>query len=179
MSSKFIVWGTKIEMTRIVTQTGICIVFLLMAGAVQAADLSGTWTGSDDAGASCTFVFTAADWSLTVGDGSEWYDGTYTFNDNTAPKQLDLYVVDSFNEAFIEKTALYIYNIEGDTLTLTGSDPGTAYRPVSFSEGGTTRTFTVANEAPAANDSQDGSTRSDSDDHVEVYLNCFLQTLQN
>jgi uncharacterized protein (TIGR03067 family) len=149
-----------------------------MAGAVQAAGLSGTWSGSENTGVPCTFVFGAADWSLTVGDGSEWYAGTYTFNDNTAPKQLDLHVTESFNDTFIEKTALYIYNIQGDTLTLSGSDPGSAYRPGGFSEGGLTRTFTVINENPASNDSQDGSSHSDSDDHVEVYVNCFIQTLQ-
>lgn len=165
-------------MKRIVTQTGIFIIFLLMAAAVLAADLSGAWTGSENSGVPCTFVFGTVDWSLTLGDGSEWYDGSYTFNDNVTPKQLDLYVTDSFNETFIAKTALYIYKIEGDTLTLTGSDPGTAYRPGRFSEGGATRTFTVVNETPDSNDSQNNSSHSDSNDHVEVYVNCFVHTLQ-
>jgi hypothetical protein len=67
--------------------------------------------------------------------------------------------------------------LDGSRLTLAGSDPGTAYRPRNFSEEGSTRTFTLISEATVPDDSQEKSTHSDSDDHVEVYVNCFIQTL--
>jgi len=178
MSSRSIVWGTRINFScgkiNIVKNIGcVCVVCILCATAAYAAGLIGTWTGTEDTGAMYTFVFDAGSWSMTDDAGAEWCEGTYTYNDNADPGLLDLYVTDSAYPQFIGQTALYIYKIEGDTLTLTGSDPGSDYRPSGFSEGGATRTFVVVNENPVPDDDTD-DTHDSNDNNVKVYVNCFI-----
>jgi len=149
----------------------------LLTSVLHAAELSGTWTGTDDTGEPYTFFFTSTNWSLTNDIGDNWHEGTYTFNDNSKPKQIDLFFTNSAENQFIEKTALYIYKIEKKTLTLTGSDPGNNYRPSEFSEGGATQTFIVVNEDMVTDETPDNEEHSD-DDKVKVYMNCFVGMVQ-
>jgi uncharacterized protein (TIGR03067 family) len=149
-----------------------CALFLFLlltaSAAAAAAELIGTWTGTDAAGAACTIVFGATEWSITRDDGTEWQRGTYTFNDNADPKRLDLYITGSSENEAIAQTALFIYNVEGNTLTLSGGQPGDGYRPAGFAEGGTTQRYTVTGGA------SDDTDRSDDDDKLDVYVNCFV-----
>jgi hypothetical protein len=99
-------------------------------------------------------------------------------NDRANPKQLDLYINGSSDNQFIAEIALFIYKIEGNTLTLTGSEPGDSYRPSDFSEGGATQTFIVTNEDMDRDETPDNKESSDDDDNVKVYVNCFVDTAQ-
>jgi len=60
---------------------------------------------------------------------------------------------------------LFIYKIEGNTLTLTGSEPGIDYRPVTFGESGDSRTYTGPLHDTNDDDSGGGGG------------GCFLETL--
>ncbi len=157
----------------------ICLFCLLFAMSATAAELTGTWNGQEDSGEPYTFVFTGTDWSLTNDAGDNWQQGTYTYNINADPKQMNLYISAGSDNQLIAKTALYIYKIEGKTLTLTGSEPGSSYRPSDFSEGGMTRTFIVTNEDMQTDDSSDDTKNSKAKDNVRVYVNCFLNTVLN
>jgi uncharacterized protein (TIGR03067 family) len=144
-----------------------------------AAGLAGTWNGQEDTGEPYTFVFTGTDWSLTNDAGDDWQHGTYTLNDNSNPKQLDLYITGSADNQFIAKTALFIYKIEGTIMTLTGGEPGSDYRPSDFSEGGTTRTFVVSNEDMETDDNSGDTQKCDDCNQARVYINCFVSTVMD
>jgi uncharacterized protein (TIGR03067 family) len=154
-----------------------CLFSLLLAATAYTAELSGTWEGTDNTGEPYTIVFTATDWSITHDSGGDWQKGTYTANDNTNPKQLDLYITGSSDNEFISKIALFIYKIDGNTLTLTGSEPGDSYRPLEFSEGNETRTFIVTDEDRDTDEKPDNAEHSDDDDKVKVYINCFVDLI--
>lgn len=147
------------------------------ATAAYADGLIGTWSGMEDTGETYTFVFGAGSWSMTNEAASEWLEGTYTYNDNADPGHLDLYVTDSALPQFTRQTALYIYKINDNALTLTGSAPGSDYRPSSFSEGGETRTFVVFNENPKPDDDSSSADDSNDEENVRVYITCFIGEL--
>ena len=157
----------------------LCFSCLLFAVTTYAVELTGTWTGTEDTGEPYTFVFSETDWSMTHDGDGDWQQGTYTTNDNASPKQLDLYITGSSDNQSIAEIALFIYKIEGNTLTLTGSEPGDSYRPSEFSEGGASRTFMVTNEEMDKDETPDSKENSDDDDNVKVYVNCFVGAVQD
>jgi uncharacterized protein (TIGR03067 family) len=126
------------------TLYAICLFIFLVSfyGLSLAQELEGTWIGQEDTGEPFTFIFTGNDWSSNNSDSSEWYNGTASSNPNTDPKELDLLVEDCFSAGYIGNTSLAIYKIEAGVLTLTISEPGLTYRPVSFGESGNPRTYT-------------------------------------
>ncbi len=136
----------------------ICLSIFVVSfcGISLAQELEGTWIGQEDTGEPFTFAFTGNNWSANDSDSSEWYNGTFTNNPNNDPKELDLLVEDCFSAGYIGDTALFIYKIEGNVLTLTGSEPGDTYRPVSLGESGNPRNYTGTLQDTNADDDGDG-----------------------
>jgi len=131
-------------------------VYVEGSGGVGSTELEGTWIGQEDTGEPFTFYIKGNKWASNNSDFSEWYNGTFTSNPNADPKEIDLLVEDCPFAGYIGETALGIYKIEGDVLTFTISEPGRAYRPISFGEGGNPRTYTAKLQAPDNDDGDNG-----------------------
>ena len=94
-------------------------------------ELEGTWIGND-----LTWVFSGSAYSATY--AVEWYQGTFSINTQTNPKQLDLSVTNSLFPGYIDNTLLGIYKIEENILTFAVNELGTLEninRPTDFTEG--------------------------------------------
>lgn len=158
-----------------------CLLWLSPGPVAAASDITGTWTGQEDGGEPVVFVFTSTDWSYTNEAGDDWQRGTYTFNENSDPRQLDLYISAASDNRWITRTALFIYKIDGNQMTLSGSEPGSGTRPVGFSGDAAVRTFILTNDdLPDDGGSDHSNDDSEHDqDNVKVYVNCFITTLEN
>jgi uncharacterized protein (TIGR03067 family) len=80
-------------------------------------------------------------WAMDIGkdtlalrgpDGNEVYSGAIIVNESTDPRQLDIIISKASISQYVGKTAYSIYMIEGNRLTLCGSEPGEPLRPASF-----------------------------------------------
>ena len=115
-------------------------------GSGNITELEGIWNGTDNYSDSIMRIynFSGSDFNYTE-DGhtndedGEWYVGTFSINTQTNPKQIDAVIIDCFpnGSEYLGETALGIYKIEGNTLTLASHEPGVPTRPSSFSGGGT------------------------------------------
>jgi uncharacterized protein (TIGR03067 family) len=76
-----------------------------------------------------------------TGPDGEWYKGTLSLDSKTTPMQADFAIVDCFEPDFVGKTALGIYRLEANTLTLAASAPGATARAASFETGPDTRVW--------------------------------------
>ncbi len=106
-------------------------------------ELDGTWVG------------TAADeydqWTFIISEGkvevkapqSEYYSGTVKLNTKANPKQVDFKIDRCSVPQYIGETALGIYKLEGDKLTLTVSEPGSMSRPYYLESSGETKIFSL------------------------------------
>ena len=119
------------------------------------SELQGSWSGSminmSDPNI-FTFTFTDNNFELN-GLVYNMYDstnvipvigsGTFTINNQLAPNEMDI-IITSYEVAgqpvieYSDLTSLCIYQIEGDTLSFSGAEPGTSQRPTNFTgnEGG-------------------------------------------
>lgn len=69
-------------------------------------------------------------------DSGLWYRGLIRLNLNCRLKKIDMIINDTSMPALKGKTALGIFEIDGDTLTIASSEPGGQLRPRSFDEPG-------------------------------------------
>ena len=90
-------------------------------------ELEGTWIGND-----LTWVFSGSAYSATY--AVEWYQGTFSINTQTNPKQMDAVITDCSNSDYTGTTGLGIYKIEGNILTYASYAPGNTNRPTSFTD---------------------------------------------
>lgn len=105
-------------------------------GQEQGGELEGTWEmfGVDGYPEEWTFVFSGDLYSAT--GPSESFSGTFTSNTNASPKEIDLLCSEISESSLEGQTAIGIYQITGNTLTLAINKPGLATRPSSFAAGG-------------------------------------------
>jgi len=100
------------------------------------ADLEGKWVGSEVNGRAGEWIFVISENQLAgTGPNEEWYKGTLSLDSKTTPKQANFVIADCFEQDFVGKTALGIYKLEANTLTLAASRPGATTRPASFEAG--------------------------------------------
>lgn len=129
------------------TRPGIVpIVFLLamiLGSCNRQSELDGSWIG-------CEIHRPLLDWTLTIAgnqfslareDLGVWYKGFFKLNKNCRLKKIDLEVVDTVEQRSNGKTALGIYEVYGETLTIVASKPGEHLRPRSFDEPGQSLEF--------------------------------------
>ena len=119
----------------------LSIVFLLamiLGSCNRQSELEGSWIG-------CEIHRPLLDWTLTIAgnqfslvreDLNEWYKGFLKLNKNCRLKKIDLEVVDTAEQRSNGKTALGIYEVDEETLTIIASKPGEHLRPLSLDKPG-------------------------------------------
>ena len=108
------------------------------------AELDGTWVGTvdDEYGSEWTFVISMGKVEVK-GPYSEFYSGTVTLNTETNPKQADFKIDKCSSPEYVGRTALGIYKLEGNKLSLAASEPGSMSRPAFFGSGSDTALFSL------------------------------------
>ncbi|CAB1084314.1 hypothetical protein JY97_11855 [Alkalispirochaeta odontotermitis] len=124
----------------------LSIVFLLtmiLGACNHQSELEGSWIG-------CEIHRPILDWTLTIAgnqfslvreDLNVWYKGFLKLNKNCRLKKIDMEVVDTAELKSTGKTALGIYEVDRETLTIIASKPGGNQRPLSFDESGKSYEF--------------------------------------
>lgn len=106
-------------------------------------ELEGKWS-NDIQG--MTFTFSGDNFSITSPNPDLWYKGPMELKTNKTPKQIDIKIKESGIPQYTGKTALGIYKIEGDKLTLALNEPGSPKRPPSFEETGNAMVFELTKQ---------------------------------
>jgi uncharacterized protein (TIGR03067 family) len=117
---------------------GLGLGLLLVAGATggdaksDLAKIAGSWTNEVD-GKKHDFKFTKDSFTVTFEEGDKKLKVTGKFKIDPAkkPRQMDLTVTGGLDE-FKDKTALAIYEFDGDTIKWCSCKPGETNRPEKF-----------------------------------------------
>jgi uncharacterized protein (TIGR03067 family) len=82
-------------------------------------------------------IFSGDEFSIKKGDETV-IKGKFKIDSSKKPKQIELEITQASNEQFDGKTAVGIYELDGDTLKWCSNKPGDSERPKEFaSDGGT------------------------------------------
>jgi len=109
---------------------------------VQKSDsnvLQGTWKGYEVGRATdgtCRLVISGNTLDYRGASANDWCKGTFTLREDTTPKQLVGVMSECDDPQYVGKTVHAIYRIDADTLTLAGSEPGSAEVPAGFDASG-------------------------------------------
>lgn len=132
---------------------GSLVVLLAVVGCAtlersDAQALQGTWIGPEvdrDKG-NCALVISGQKLEFRGADSREWYKGTFTLREDTAPKQLIGVVTECPVQQYVGKTVHAIYQLDGKTLRLCGNEPGTPAAPAAFAAPGS-RSFLLTRQS--------------------------------
>jgi len=111
---------------------------MILDSCSRQSELEGSWIG-------CEIHRPILDWTLTIAgnqfslvreDLNVWYKGFLKLNKNCRLKKIDLEDLKTAEPKSTGKTALGIYEVDGETLTILVSKPGGHQRPQSFDEPG-------------------------------------------
>ena len=101
----------------------------------EAALLQGTWKGQEigsNAGGTRYFIFSGNTVEFQGANNDDWCRGTFTVREDTNPRQIVGTITQCHQREYIGKAACGIYQLNGDTLTIAGYEPGTSDVPSSF-----------------------------------------------
>jgi len=93
----------------------------------NATPLEGKWVGREVTPgheAPVSITFSGQTLEFHGADTDDWAKGTFTFREDTSPKQLVGLITDRAAPDIIGKRSNSIFKIEADTLTLSGNGPG-------------------------------------------------------
>jgi RNA polymerase sigma factor (sigma-70 family) len=109
--------------------------------------IQGTWTGHEKGrpGAS-SMVLQGTNLDFHGANPNEWYKGTFSLKETTNPKQLVATITDCPAPEYVGKVSYSLYKLDGNTLTVSGNEPGNPAMPTSFDEPGS-RTFVFTKNA--------------------------------
>jgi len=98
--------------------------------------LQGTWSGRIVQGNpehQCSFVISGRNFDFRDDtDTNVWYKGTFSLREGTTPRQFIALIRECPSPQYVGKTSMAIYQIESDTLTITGNEPGDPAAPSGF-----------------------------------------------
>lgn len=99
------------------------------------ATLQGTWKGHEignNPEGSRYFIISGNTLEFQGANNDDWCRATFTVRADANPHQMVGTVTQCHVPQYIGKTACAIYQIEGDTLTVTGNEPGNPKVPAGF-----------------------------------------------
>jgi uncharacterized protein (TIGR03067 family) len=111
--------------------------------------LEGTWVGSEMGGRAGEWTVVVSENHVEVnGPDGESYKGIFTLDSAAGPKRVDILLKDCSQQEYVGKTALGIYRLDGDKLTLASNEPGAAIRPepASLQTGQDARVWTLTKQ---------------------------------
>ena len=106
--------------------------------------LQGTWEGVENGKeerGKCKLIVVDNTIDFQGANSQEWYKGKFTLPAGTSPQQLVGTIAECGHPDFVGKSALSVFKIEGDTLTITGCHPGSTDGPKNLEGDESTRTF--------------------------------------
>ena len=109
--------------------------------------LQGTWSGQEKGRpGTSSMVLQGTNLDFHGANPNEWYKGTFSLQENKSPKLLIATITDCPAPQYVGKVSYSVYKIEGNTLTLSGNEPGSPETPASFDAPGS-RTFVFTKSA--------------------------------
>lgn len=97
--------------------------------------IQGAWKGHEIGGNTEGSRYLTFSGNMIVFQGAnndDWCWGTFTIREDTNPRQIIGTVTECHEHEYVGKTVHGIYRLEGDTLTVTGNDPGNPNVPSDF-----------------------------------------------
>jgi uncharacterized protein (TIGR03067 family) len=96
--------------------------------------LQGTWVGQEVGRpqGECLLIVSGNSIKFQGARAEEWYEATITLRPKANPKRAAVLIERCSAPQYVNKTANFIYRIEGKTLTLAGSEPGSEKEPTAF-----------------------------------------------
>jgi RNA polymerase sigma factor (sigma-70 family) len=102
-------------------------------GQSDANAFQGTWSGQEAGGPpGSSLTVQGSNLEFHGANPKEWYKATFTFREDTVPKQLIAVITDCVAPQYVGKTSCAIYQIQGGTFTMVGNEPGNPKVPSSF-----------------------------------------------
>jgi uncharacterized protein (TIGR03067 family) len=103
-------------------------------GAESEPALQGTWVGQEVGRpqGECRLIVSGNSIKFQGARAEEWYEATITFMPEANPKRAAVHIERCSAPQYVNKTANFIYKIEGKILTLAGSEPGSEKEPTTF-----------------------------------------------
>ena len=104
------------------------------ASAENEPALQGTWVGQEVGGpqGECRLTVLGNTIKFQGARAEEWYEATIALKPKSNPKRAVALIERCPAPQYVNKTVNFIYKIEGKTLTLAGSEPGSEKEPTSF-----------------------------------------------
>lgn len=104
--------------------------------------MQGTWKGTELGGREGEWTLVMDGEKVTVdGPGPEDYVGTLALDETTTPQSAILTITECAFPDYVGSKGNNLYKIEGDMLTIAGTEPGSGTAPTSFEPGNGTRVF--------------------------------------
>ena len=108
--------------------------------------LQGNWSGPATGMGEVIMAISGDKFDLKEINSAFWYKGTFTLNESTTPKQIDLLIKDCSIEEFKGTIARAIYEIETGLFKFGCYNPGDTVRPADFNEPGGFPIFTLTKQ---------------------------------
>ena len=104
------------------------------ASAESEQALQGTWVGQEVNRPQEEYRLTVSGNSIRFqgARAEDWYEASITLKPKADPKRAAVLIERCPVPQYVNKTANFIYKIEGKTLTLAGSEPGSEKEPTAF-----------------------------------------------
>jgi uncharacterized protein (TIGR03067 family) len=109
--------------------------------------LQGNWSGPATGLGEVIMAVSGDKFDLKEINSEFWYKGTFTLNEEVAPKQIDFLIKDCSIEEYKGTIARAIYKIETGVFKFACYDPGDTVRPTGFDETDDSVTFTLTKKA--------------------------------
>jgi RNA polymerase sigma factor (sigma-70 family) len=110
--------------------------------------IQGTWSGHEKgAPGVSSMMLQGTNLTFHGADPNEWYKASFSLNETTNPKQFVATITDCPAPQYVGKVSHSLYKIEGNTLTISGNEPGNPEIPTSFDGQGGSRVFVFTKSA--------------------------------